>query len=223
MSGAQSAYSDNIDRALHATIALYRGNRVICAGQRISVTHVLTAYHCAVAATLPIDELRELDGGPLGFAAVPVSKVQLRKAEFSTYEQILNRTKAGAAFNVGKFERLDPEHDLALIFFDDPFQAMVEVRSTPMSVGEPVFSIGHPGGYVYTYAGGWVASVCRKDEELQPGCWTQADITIHGGSSGGGLYDGAGRLVGVASAGYLEGQGLFVTPEHVFNFVNNIH
>ena len=222
MGPRQPTANEAVSRALEATVVLYRKDQVICGGQRVSNTMVLTAYHCVVAAVLPIEELLLVDAeGFMGFVKVDRLKVQTRSIDFSTYRQMLTRTRSGVEFHRGRVDRVDPLHDLALIAYYDLEQPSVDVRASTLDVGEEVFSIGHPGGLTYTYAHGWVSTGCRIDQALPRGCWSQVDITIHGGSSGGGLYDMSGSLVGVASAGYEEGQAFFSTPEHVSAFVDN--
>jgi hypothetical protein len=216
---AHPTQSDAIERALLSTITLYtqEGFRV-CAGERVSPTEVLTAYHCAVAATLTPKMLEALDAAGVDFNDVDESLVLDKRATFSAYTDVLNKT---GAIEPGTFVRVDPVRDLAVMVTGRSTQPYVSVRVQPLPVGAEVFAIGHPAGLDYSYTHGYVSMTCRTLSFSQDACWTQVDITIWGGSSGGGLYDMAGNLVGVASMMRRPGQAFFVYPEYVAKIVHS--
>lgn len=68
-------------------------------------------------------------------------------------------------------------------------------RSGPVSIGSHVYAIGAPRGLELTLSDGLVSSL-RKDEN---GTYIQTTAPISPGSSGGGLFDDHGRLVGLTT------------------------
>lgn len=217
LAALQPTSSDVISRALESSITLYdRDSDMVCAGTRVSPTYVLTAHHCAVAAVLSTDELLAMDLLGLESDDVPDTRLLDKQVKFSTYRETLAERKSSKRDkHIGVVVALDVEHDLALFRTADIGQGYVSVRDSSPQVGEDVFAIGHPAGMEYTFSRGWVSTPCRLDSRLGEGCWTQVDITIWGGSSGGGLYDMAGNLVGVASMMAKPGQAFFVPPQFV--------
>jgi S1-C subfamily serine protease len=129
--------------------------------------------------------------------------------------------------NRAKIVKLDQKHDLALLETPLSTAASVELGGS-VAIGQSVFSIGHPSGLSFTFARGYISTPCRILEEgmipagfSSKACWDQIDMTIHGGSSGGGLFDESGRLIGVCSMGGDEGQAFYVPPEYVEKFVTS--
>lgn len=76
-----------------------------------------------------------------------------------------------------------------------------------VEVGQDVYSIGHPKGLLWSYTEGVVSQV-RPDYEWSYGDGVQHRATVlqtqtptHRGSSGGALFDGGGRIVGINYGG----------------------
>lgn len=200
----QPTENAEIAHAIEATIVLYdQDGELACAGQRVAEDRVLTAYHCAVAAALPMSDVVMIEQTGLDFSDVPTKLVVGKGASFSTYDQIRTSAddKAHAARESGVFVAVDRKADLALIATSVSSQRAVSIASNQLRIGQPVFSIGHPVGMEFTFAAGHVSTPCRIDDMLGEGCWTQVDMTTLGGSSGGGLYTQDGELVGVCSKG----------------------
>lgn len=217
----QPTSSDLISRSLKSSISLYdREGNTVCAGTRVTPNAVLTAYHCAVAASLPLIELELMDLFGADLNEVPAEKVVNQRVSYSTYRDVLAADKRkDRDRRLATVVRVDRHYDLALLQTADIGQAYVPVRSSELMVGEDVYAIGHPAGLEYTYSRGWIATPCRKADYLPKGCWSQVDMTVWGGSSGGGLYDSAGQLAGVASMMLKPGQGFFVPPQVVTKFL----
>jgi len=96
----------------------------------------------------------------------------------------------------------DPEHsrDLCLLTTDEALPA-VPAAIAPIDsvkVGEKVYAIGSPLGLELTLTDGIVSALRVAPNETLPGIQTSAAIAP--GSSGGGLFDEDGRLVGVTVA-----------------------
>jgi serine protease Do len=77
--------------------------------------------------------------------------------------------------------------------------------------GSPLFAIGSPGGLENTVTSGIVSAVGRRF--LQMGDSLQIDAPVNPGNSGGPLFDGEGRLIGVIFAGIEQFEGVnFAIP-----------
>jgi hypothetical protein len=105
---------------------------------------------------------------------------------------------------------VDPDHDLALLRATGLQVPPVPFRSSPtVLVGERVYAIGSPEGLELSLSQGIVSGL----REYQGGYVIQTSAPVSPGSSGGGLFDKAGRLVGITSFGLVEGQNLnFALP-----------
>jgi serine protease Do len=96
----------------------------------------------------------------------------------------------------------DPDHtrDLCILSTSDdlgPHPAEIAPISD-VKVGEKVYAIGSPLGLELTLTDGLVSALRRLDNEPLPDIQTSAAIAP--GSSGGGLFDSDGRLIGVTVA-----------------------
>ncbi len=85
-----------------------------------------------------------------------------------------------------------------------------EVRnSVGLAVGERVYAIGAPQGLELTFSEGVISAL----RDMSTGRIIQTTAPISKGSSGGGLFDARGKLVGVTTLMLLEGQNLnFALP-----------
>ncbi len=85
-----------------------------------------------------------------------------------------------------------------------------EVRnSVGLAVGERVYAIGAPQGLELTFSEGVISAL----RNVSTGRIIQTTAPISEGSSGGGLFDARGKLVGVTTLMLLEGQNLnFALP-----------
>ena len=86
-----------------------------------------------------------------------------------------------------------------------------KIRSAKdLQVGENVYAVGSPQGWKFSISSG-IVSQLRSLGEVSP--LIQTDAAISEGSSGGGLFDGAGNLVGITTFYYRDGQNLnFAIP-----------
>jgi|SRR5208283_4555460 len=106
--------------------------------------------------------------------------------------------------------RLDPDHDLCQLKAKGLATRPVPVRSsTTLAVGERVFAIGAPEGLELTFSEGLISGL----RDYQNSHLIQTSAPISPGSSGGGLFDSQGRLVGITTFFSKEGQNLnFALP-----------
>ena len=73
-----------------------------------------------------------------------------------------------------------------------------------LSVGEKVYTVGEPGGLDVTLGEGIISSL-SKHEDIK---WIQTSAPISKGSSGGGLFDSRGNLIGITTRFFSTGQNL---------------
>lgn len=213
----QEVPDENIDWAINSAITLYRDRgqgefKDICSGVRVSPTRFVTAYHCVLAAALPevmLEIVRTID--PL-----------MRNTEYdglkdATYYYTWRHMDLQRPARLVDY---DMAHDLAILSTEFSNQPHARIRDTRANVGEDIFAIGDPLGNNYSFTRGYVSYSCRTEDDDPNVCWTQADITIGPGSSGGGLYDAAGQLMGLTSHGYLSiGLAFFAEPKAVAKLI----
>jgi serine protease Do len=109
-----------------------------------------------------------------------------------------------------KLIQTDPDHDLAELFVEGLAAPAVSMRdSSTLSVGEKVYAIGAPEGLELTISEGLISGLRDIDRARV----IQTSAAISPGSSGGGLFDSQGRLVGITTFYLKEGQNLnFALP-----------
>lgn len=101
-------------------------------------------------------------------------------------------------------EAADFKTDLALVRIILPPENLVVTKlaySSP-SIGEPVWIIGHPMGYLHLVTSGIVSGYTRQ-KIMSKGYLVEilkTDATINPGNSGGGVLNRSGQLVGVVSS-----------------------
>jgi S1-C subfamily serine protease len=93
--------------------------------------------------------------------------------------------------------RSEPDSDRCVLAIDEPtLQAVRGVRTwESLEVGEPLFALGSPAGLELTLSSG-ILSGRREDDDVR---FVQTTAPISPGSSGGGLFDARGNLVGVTT------------------------
>ncbi|MEW5738857.1 MAG: S1C family serine protease [Myxococcota bacterium] len=97
------------------------------------------------------------------------------------------------------------DRDLALLAMDTTGGARATLRkSTDLVVGERVFAIGNPRGYEQTLTEGLVSALRKEGSAFV----VQTSAALSPGSSGGGLFDSRGRLVGITTKQRTDGQAL---------------
>ena len=108
-----------------------------------------------------------------------------------------------------KLVRVDPDHDLAELSVAGLGAPAVTLRdSSKLAVGEKVYAIGSPEGLELTISEGLISGLRDFDKNRV----IQTSAAISPGSSGGGLFDAQGRLVGITAFYLKEGQSLNFAP-----------
>ncbi len=126
--------------------------------------------------------------------------------------------EVGVAFRIKQGSRtwpaavtyVDPDHDLGRLTAEGLKAPAVPVRlSSVLTVGEHVYSIGAPEGLELTISEGLISGL-REFEQVR---LIQTSAAISHGSSGGGLFDAQGQLVGITTFFLKDGQNLnFALP-----------
>lgn len=103
----------------------------------------------------------------------------------------------------------DEELDLCKLRVNGLGKRPANVSTAPLNVGQKVFAIGSPQGLDLTLSDGLVSSL----REGPAGTYIQTTAPVSPGSSGGGLFDARGRLVGIITFQVRTGQNLnFALP-----------
>lgn len=113
----------------------------------------------------------------------------------------------------GTLEFADVERDLCQIQVRNFSAPAVEVGVTSeLKVGQRVYAVGNPRGLELTFSDGLISGLRRSDDS-QSIERIQTTAPISPGSSGGGLFDGLGRLIGITTATRRDSQNLnFAMP-----------
>ena len=116
--------------------------------------------------------------------------------------------EGGASYRVGRGKQLvsatlyaeDDDKDVCLLDAKGIQGKTAELgKAAGLKVGDPVYAVGTPEGLELSISGGMVAQLRGGAPPI-----IQTTAPISPGSSGGGLFDGEGRLVGLTTF-YLEG------------------
>lgn len=104
----------------------------------------------------------------------------------------------------------DPDRDLCQLSVPTLLAPAVSMSSAKkLRVGQRVYAIGAPKGLELTLSEGLVSSL----RQLEGSQYIQTSAAISPGSSGGGLFDDQGRLIGITTFQLAEGQNLnFALP-----------
>jgi tetratricopeptide (TPR) repeat protein len=127
------------------------------------------------------------------------------------YGAVTYRVRKGEKAWPASLVRLDQAHDLCALKPEAGWTANpTPVRaSSDVEVGERVYAIGAPEGLELTLSEGLVSALRHVDN--RPIIQTSAPVSH--GSSGGGLFDSQGRLIGVTAFSVKGGQNLnFALP-----------
>jgi hypothetical protein len=111
-----------------------------------------------------------------------------------------------------RLQYIDPERDMCQITargMDAPAVAIGD--SDKVGVGQKIYTLGNPQGMELTLSDGLVSALRRDDKRGL--YFIQISAPISHGSSGGGLFDEDGKLIGITSAGIDKAQNVnFVIP-----------
>ncbi len=170
--------------------------RAYCSGVWIGRETILTANHC-VADDLLVGFVVRSDVFSSG-VPVPKDVIDVHPAVVSLR---------------------DEEHDLAILqTLAAPKHEIAVVSSYDVQQGSQVQAMGQPLGLWWSYSSGEVAAIRWNEGAMDsPMLFIQSTCPISPGSSGGGLFDEWGSLVGITHASHQRGQGvnLFVHTSYI--------
>jgi S1-C subfamily serine protease len=118
--------------------------------------------------------------------------------------------KSGNATYEAKLRYPDVSRDLCQLEVKELNAPAVEIASlSEVRVGQKVYALGNPRGLERTFSDGLVSALrTAKDEPM-----IQTTAPVSPGSSGGGLFDARGRLIGITTLAMREAQNLnFAVP-----------
>lgn len=101
--------------------------------------------------------------------------------------------------------RTDPSRDICILNVEGIVASAINTRRMDdVKIGETVFAIGNPLGFGLSISAGLISSISPyRDEQV-----IVASTPLSPGSSGGGLFDTQGRLLGITTAILTMGQNL---------------
>ena len=152
-----------------------------------------------------------------GNQSVQGSGVITAKNEVTTNYHVVEKAKRVEVSQEGEKKAIAAEvksgdvgRDLCLLSVKGLADAANIRNAKDLTVGENVYAIGSPQGLEFSISGG-IVSQLRSLGGSPP--LIQTDAAISAGSSGGGLFDSEGKLVGITTSSYKEGQNInFALP-----------
>lgn len=129
--------------------------------------------------------------------------------------------KSASTTFVARVAATDFEHDVCLLYVRGlPIHPAIATNTSSLLVGSTVYAIGAPEGLDLTFANGIISSL-RAGRD---GRFIQTTAPISPGSSGGGLFDDHGNLIGLTSYFFKEGQQLnFALPADWISKLSSSH
>src|SRR3989442_4897843 len=150
-----------------------------------------------------------------GAVIVTGSGVAVTHDEVVTNQHVIEdgvtwRIKRGSKTWPATLIHLDSDHDLGQLKADGLKAPPIPVRtSSTLAVGERVYAIGAPEGLELSLSEGLISGL----RDFENSYLIQTSAAISHGSSGGGLFDAQGRLVGITTFFLKESQNLnFALP-----------
>ena len=184
---------------------------------RVATAFCLTASACGAAALTPVEVYAlvspsvwrvvtyDVDGLPLsqGSAVVVGAEVLATNCHVLAKAKRVVVRHEKASFEA-RLDLWDTARDLCQLRAAGLPAAPVRIAPTAsVVVGQNVYAIGTPRGLELTMSAGLVSSL-RRNAAGQV-VLVQTSASISGGSSGGGLFDDSGALVGLTTLGSVTG------------------
>ena len=119
--------------------------------------------------------------------------------------QIIATTYDGRNVTITSIKGYDENLDIAVLATNEQNSTPIQMRETAVQTGEKVYTLGSSLGLTGTFSEGIVSSAVREVNGQE---YIQISAPISHGNSGGPLVDEFGKVVGITSAGFEEGQNL---------------
>jgi hypothetical protein len=177
----------------------------LCAVVQQASALAATEVYAKVAPSVWRVQTYDVDGIPLAFG----SGVVIGEDTLVTNCHVLSKAKRVAVRHEkvsieAKLEMWDVQRDICQLKargLGAPKVALGDAGK--LAVGQEVFAIGNPKGLDLTMSAGLLSSVRRNDSGKI--VLLQTSAAISGGSSGGGLFDDQGVLIGLTTLGSVTG------------------
>jgi tetratricopeptide (TPR) repeat protein len=173
--------------------------------------HLLPQIFVQVSPSVVVVDIFDAKGKSIGLgsgAVIGAGQV-ITNCHVAQKGKSLQVRQSGKTFKA-TLQYADPDRDLCQLSVPDLQAPPVTLgTANKLRVGQRVYAIGAPQGLELTLSEGLVSSL-RPYEGSQ---YIQTSAAISPGSSGGGLFDDQGRLVGITTFYLAEGQSLnFALP-----------
>ena len=146
------------------------------------------------------DERREVDGAGSGVVTAPGRVITNCHV---VQEAVAIRVRAGDKEWDATVALADSARDLCQLEVPGLTAPAAKIRSyREVQIGEPIYAVGNPLGFGLAVSAGLVSSIAQHKGELR--LFSSAPISP--GSSGGGLFDSRGRLIGITTGFYSGAQ-----------------
>lgn len=130
-------------------------------------------------------------------------------AHVVTEYHIFHVVSADGTQGVAKVAAFDPLQDLAILEIvtrigkeKTPFAPVAKFADTSrIPAGSPVIAIGSPAGEPFIVTAGVIMSTKQRHDQFLHDDFVEFDAKIRGGSSGGGVFNRNGELIGITSFG----------------------
>ena len=131
--------------------------------------------------------------------------------------QIIAQLPSGAFYNYREIKSIDPDADIAILQFDARETPTISGmgNSDELFVGQTVYAMGTPIGQEGTVSGG---NVSNPSQNLHGRNFIQFTAPISPGSSGGGLFNDEGEVIGITAASLNIPSGLQTGQAQNINF-----
>ena len=113
--------------------------------------------------------------------------------------------KNAGAYDIKSIIGFDEKLDIAIIQIYYKNEVVLNKKTDNLKVGETVYAFGSSEGLTDSFSSGIISAIDRKIENT---CFIQTTAPISHGNSGGPLVDSKGNVIGITSAGVVEGQNL---------------
>jgi len=193
--------------------------KVFCTGIWVDDTHILTANHCAKAIREKLRKEEDakdkapdcsIDDALAGNCLdVPVHKVISENGISIHYierNEVVDPGKEPTAWHLSEVVKYDEAHDLVLLKAVGravPVHETAILAAAVPEIGESVHIVGHTKGLYWTFLEGSVSAYrgslpLPDDMKNRAGPFLQLEVPAYYGNSGGGAFNNAGELVGMA-------------------------
>lgn len=163
---------------------------------------VFNSVRDSVVTLTVYDERKEVDGAGSGVVVAPGRVITNCHV---VQEAVAIQVRAGEKVWSATVALADSARDLCQLDVPGLTAPAAKIRSyREVQIGEPIYAVGNPLGFELAVSAGLVSSIGPHKGELR--LFSSAPISP--GSSGGGLFDSKGRLIGITTGFYPGAQNL---------------